>query len=293
MANSLSAFKAELWSDTIVQAIVPQVVGLNFTSSIYEGTVDKVGGVVYVHTFGDVTVSDYTPGTDLTIDTLSGTKEALNISTAKYFNFRIDDIEESQSNIDLMNGFVGKAANALAQVVDTAILSTTGHADNAIAATAITTSNVDSILMQASENLDNKNVPRGRRWMVVSPHVASVLAQASLYVQGSLLGDYVVSTASFPGTPTTASEIPSYLGTARGFDIYLSSNLTKVSGDPRMLYGADAPIYFASAVPAGNLEVIRSERQFATLCRGLLLYGKLVPAESSKALGTIISDETA
>jgi len=75
---------------------------------------------------------DYSRGTDLTIPDKTETNETLTITTAKATPFAIDDLDEVQSNFNLMAQYSDRAMRALEKAVDADFLSEVTNAASTV-----------------------------------------------------------------------------------------------------------------------------------------------------------------
>lgn len=89
----------------------------------YSGEIKGQGDKVIIRTTPVVAIADYTVGKTLTYEVLESANTELNISEAKSWSFRMDDIDEVQSDLQLMNKFAADAGERMKIAVDKDCLS--------------------------------------------------------------------------------------------------------------------------------------------------------------------------
>ena len=301
MANNLDAFIPEIWSRRVIANIDQVNVALNFVNRNYEGEIREQGDTVRVRTFGNIIVGDYTRGSTIAPQSMVPTMETMTIDTSKYFAIDLDDLDRAQNDINALAGYTQRAGVAMSNAIDTFVfgayslaysanvISNGGSAIDITSSTATTA--VWELMIDAQTRLNNLDVPRNNRWIIVTPYVESLLLKSTTYfVRASALGDRVVTTARFDGG--MAGNTPGFVGQVAGFDVYTSNNLPTNGANRYCLYGQGTPISYAGQIPQGTMEAMRLENTFGTRVRGLLLHGKAVFAEDSKRLGYIYVDNS-
>ena len=113
-------FIPELWSARLLQNLDKTFVYPQCVNRDYENEIRNLGDTVHIQKFGDIQVADYTKATGVgaTKDTGAGSTVALVIDQAKYFNFKVEDIEAVQANVNLMEKAMQRAAYAIGDVID-------------------------------------------------------------------------------------------------------------------------------------------------------------------------------
>ena len=123
MANSLSAFNAQVWSQAIIRNLDRINVMLPHTNRQWDGVLNSVGDTVQVRTLGSVTTGSYSKGQTISYQGLSPVKEALTVSDSVYFAFQVDDIDKVQNDHDALMLYAQRAAVAINNAVEDKILS--------------------------------------------------------------------------------------------------------------------------------------------------------------------------
>ncbi|HXK39503.1 MAG TPA: P22 coat protein - protein 5 domain protein, partial [Candidatus Paceibacterota bacterium] len=90
----------------------------------YEGDIRRDGDRVHIHSFNALTVAAYTKNsTTISYEQLIDTRVTLLIDQAKYFAFKVDDIDAAQMKPKLIDAAADRAAYQLAEDADSYIAS--------------------------------------------------------------------------------------------------------------------------------------------------------------------------
>jgi N4-gp56 family major capsid protein len=230
----------------------------------YEGDIRADGDRVHIHSFNDLTIGTYTKNsTTITYEQLTDTRVTLLIDQAKYFAFKVDDIDTAQMRPELIDVASDRAAYQLAEDADSYVASLYGGAstsapDNTIETSQFTSTNVYQKLVDLSVLMDQVNLPAGGRFIVVPPWVKGLLLQNSSFV-----------TAAKPDAVLNGE-----IGQIAGIRILVSNNVKTTGTTPvvsHMVAGHPSALAYAEQIV--NLEGLRLEGSFADAVRGLHLYG--------------------
>lgn len=276
---SIANYIPELWSARLLANLDKNLVLGNapIINRDWEGEIKNVGDTVHIQRPGAIAVNAYNPAsTTVSYETPTSTTRALVIDQDQYFAFQVDDLAQVQANVELVDRYTQRAAYALADKIDQFIAAL--YTDSSAGDVPLTLASGDyyEALVQAGQNLDEKNVPRAGRWHVTNPAGYAALLKHDAFIHATASGDSVLRTGQ--------------VGSVAGFTIYVSNNLVTVDGeggDPdtvKGLYGTDAAITFAQQL-LGSPEAIRLEGKIADAVRGRVAYGAKVVEPN--ALGTI------
>ena len=169
---------------------------------------------------------------------------------------------------------MNEAAHALAQDVDTDLSSL--YADAGLTQIELDVGSGDfyDAMVLAGQYLDEENVGREGRWVVMSPKGYADLLQNAYFVHATAGADQLIRTGA--------------LGSVAGFRVYVSNNLdSKEASHKEYMYGTNSAITLAEQVI--STEALRGATAFADQVRGRLVYGRKVVRPS--ALGVIHADE--
>ena len=256
---SLTNFIPTIWSARLLANLDKALVYGNLVDRSYEGEV-RFGNTLKLNRPDSITVGNYT-GT-ITYQTPTSTQRTLTIDQQRYFAFKVDDISRVQANVDLVDAYSQRAAYALADSVDQYIASLYPAAGAGIATLDITatTPKVYEAFVELGRLLDEKNVPRQERWVVVSPKVYAALLKDQNFVRSTEAGQQMLLTGA--------------VGQVAGFSVFVSNNVPVVTTQHKCLAGINTAIAFAGNVQ--EVESIRLPNEFATGVRGLYVFGASV-----------------
>jgi hypothetical protein len=263
---ALTNFIPEIWSKKLLKIFDKSVVMANLVNREFEGDIQGAGDVVHVRTYGNVTINNFTRDMTISFQSLTDPMQDLLIDQQKYFAFKVDDLDKAQADTNILEGYAGRAAIAIRDVVDTRLLS--HHADvdsnNVIGSNAspitLSKNNIYGYITQMAEMLDDDNVPAEGRNLVITPKFKTMLLQSTEFTRASTLGDQVVQNG--------------YIGNVAGFSVHVTTNMPVVSGVYNLMAFTRDYISFASQV--SKIETVRPSDMFADAVKGLYLYGSKV-----------------
>lgn len=289
-------YSAKLQDKFYAASVVPAIANHN-----WEGEIMAFGDTVNIRKVPTVTISDYSVNSPINYQDVSDELIQLNINQAKYYAFKVDYIDDYQSDIALIDTITQDASMQMAVKVDqsvlqsiysdvatantigggsTGIVPTIGDATYGIDLSGLWNTTAASggnsllltPLMQAGQVLDTNNVPRdGQRFAVVTPEYARYLKQSDLK-SVLITGD---------------SESPlrnGYVGEIDGMKLYVSTNLLNAASSTsaawsRMYVGHMSALTFASQFI--KHEMLPLQNTFGYGIKGLQVYGfKVVKPES-------------
>lgn len=276
---SVQNFIPELWETQLLTNFRKNLVFGNVVNRDYEGTIRNAGDTVHITTPSAISVNPYSGS--VSYETPASTQQALLIDQKRYWAFQLEDVDQAQANVSTMQAYMAEAAFALADDVDkhlAGLYVSAGTTESTAQKINLTTSPISmySLAVKAGQNLDEKNVPRGGRWMVVSPAGYAAMLRDAAFVHATAVADQLIRTGE--------------VGSISGFTVYVSNNLVDSSSDRKsvwFMYGSTAAITVADQLV--KTEATRLENAFADGVRGLLLYGTKVVRPA--ALGAIKVDE--
>lgn len=289
-------FIPEIWSAKLIEKFYDATVLAAISNTNYEGEIRKHGDTVHMRQRPAITIRDYSANQELLVDRPSAAKQSLLIDKGKYFNLHLDDVLKMQMDIDIMNQWSIEASEQFKIEIDKDVLGvrsgTAGAAAMLDAAAAanrgatagritaginlgvagtpvvMTRANVMDYIILLAQVLDEQNVPETGRWIVVPAWMASLLKRSDLR-DAALTGD------------SASVARNGKLGMIDRFTIYTSNLLPTSTTDGKAGNDADGATYiyaghknaltFASQFT--ELDVMKSERTFGQLMRGLQVYG--------------------
>ncbi len=267
---SVDNFKPTIWSRELLYSLKKAHVGNSIVNRNYQGEITSEGDTVKIQTPDSINVGNYT-GADITFQGLTSATQSLAIDINKYFAFLVDDVDQAQSNVNLMQSYMQEATFSLADEADEAILGKYVDADssNVIADITLSTSNIYDTTVDAKENLSSNNVPSMGRWIVLSPSEIALLEKSDEFTAASDLGDETKRTG--------------FVGRVSGMEVFESNNVADDGSIRYLLYGYNGAITFADQIL--KMSAGEAEKKFAEYVKGLHVYG--IKTVRPKGLGTI------
>lgn len=290
-ASYSGTFIPEIWSGKLLEKFYDATVLAAISNTDYEGEIRNMGDTVHIRQRPDITINDYEPDQELSVQRPNAAVVDLTIDYAKYFNAIVDDVWEVQSDMNMLDLWAEDASEQMKIAVDTqalgSVLLGAAHADN-IGATAGRISNdinlgvtttpltivarnpgageteIIDLLVNMGQVLDEQNVPESGRWAIIPAWLASMIKRSELR-DASLSGDGQTMLRN------------GRLGMIDRFTLYMSNLLPAgvagglAAGEYAVFAGHTIAPTFASQLT--KMETMRSERTFGTLIRGLQVYG--------------------
>ena len=280
-------FIPEVWSGKLVAKFYDATVFGAIANTDYEGEVSAEGDKVIIRTTPNIVIRDYVKGQTLVSETPEGDKLELLIDKAKYFQFRVDDVDEYQGDINRMEAWSADAAEQMKVNIDTGILGTI-YADVAAAnkgtaagkrtasynlgttgaAIQLAKTTILDYIVDLGSVADEQNWPETDRWLVLPTWAAGLLKKSDLR-DAHMMGDQ------------TSVLRNGHIGRIDRWNLYTSNNVAKVAdtGDKfHILAGHKSALTFASQMV--KMETLKSETTFGHIVRGLNVFGyKVVKPE--------------
>jgi len=269
---AITNFIGEVWAAQILQALQKALVygQAGVINRDYEGDIKGKGDTVRITAHGPITIDNYDKSTGLSDpEELDDASTTLEITQAKSFNFRIEDVDKAQMNVKLMESATRDAAYRLAEVADEYIAGImAAQAGSAVGADGSdkifdgTTDLVSEELLEVKQKLDEANVPFEGRWIIIPPWVTKWLLQEDA--------------VNLPMWSAVEGVMKNgQIGRLYGFDILQSNNVPNTAGDHyKVLAGVSRATTFADSV--NETEAYRPDKFFADALRGLHCYGAKV-----------------
>lgn len=283
-------FIPEIWSGKLIENFYDATVLAAISNTDYEGEIRNMGDTVNIRTTPEITIQTYVKGQTLAVENPDKAKLQLVIDKGEYFACVEDDVDQVQTDMNLMDMWSKDASERMKIKIDQRVLTDlltdvsasnkgqtagriSGNIDLGVAGTpeALTSSNVIGKIVDMGTVLDEANCPEQNRFLVIPAKMAGLIKQSDLK-DASITGD--------GSTPLRNGR----LGMIDRFTVYVSHNLFKSGDEFSVIGGHTMGFTFASQMT--NMETIRSETTFGNIIRGLQVYGyKVVKPE---ALATMI-----
>ena len=323
-------FSPVIYSKKVQSAFRKTSICEDITNSDYFGEIANFGDTVRIIKEPEITVQEYSRGTQIQPQDLQDDDFTLVVDKANYFAFKIDDIEDAHSHVNFESMASDRAGYRLKDQFDQEVLGylsgfkqatlsanagtarvaadksgtdpIAGAAANGLLASMLIARNsfvsggaaTDSIATHADGStgeatplevlnrmarlLDQQNVDRDGRWVVVDPVFAEQLNDENSKL---LNNDFASGDKDILRNGRIVS------GMIRGFRVYMSNNLPSVGTGPATIdtngsashYGALIAGHDSAVATASQIEKVESYRDndsFADIVRGMHLYGRKV-----------------
>lgn len=286
-----------LFSSKVMRIFTESTICNEICNTDYEGEIKSKGDTVKVRVAPTyMNVGDYEIGSvaGITYETPGENSRTLLINQAKYVAFKLDDVDDIQSDLTLMNIFAERSANSAKINTDQNVLnyaagkafagpkpdgnaassgnlgatagvvSASYNLGAAAAAVTITKDNATDKIVDLGTVLSEYNVPDENRYVVIPNWYANFLKKSDL------------KAADVTGDAKSVMRT-GLIGEIDNFKVY-KSNLVATTDDTGLKYhviaGVKDAITFASQI--NKTESVRSQTHFEDLWRLLLLYGREV-----------------
>jgi hypothetical protein len=268
---AITTLNQELWSTLLIKGTQEQIA--------YQEIVNNIGQVngkqVHFTNIGAVTIGTYTKDTDISNQTLTDSGIDLDLNQQKYFSVALDDVDQAQSNVDILREITRKGTYGLKNEMEKYIASL--HAGAGIVTglgtsttpIEINSGNVLAYLRTISRKLDEANADMSSRWIVVPPFMKEDISIA------------------LPQLDTNNSQMlkTGYVGEFAGLKIYMSNNVVNTTSAKYKVMAGDKDA-FRFGMNVSELESLRNPAQFGEIVRGLAVFGCKVTQSSTLALLT-------
>lgn len=299
--NYSGNFIPEIWSGKLIENFYDATVLAAVSNTDYEGEIRNFGDTVNIRQTPEITIRDYVKGQPLTVENPDKPKIQLVIDKGEYFACVEDDVDQVQSDINLMDQWSKDASERMKIKIDTRVLpniaagadsfnagSAAGKQSGAFdlgtsasplqvsADGANSTVSVTDLMVDLGTVLDENNVPEADRFVIIPARMAGLIKKSELK-DASLTGD---------GTSIVRN---GRLGMIDRFTLYMSHNLlddtSNGTGGVHVVAGHKMGFTFASQMT--NMETIRSETTFGDIIRGLQVYGYKVTKPEAIATSVV------
>ena len=263
---ALSNFIPTVWSARLSAALDRAQVftQAGVVNRDYEGEIRAFGDSVRIGSIGDPTVASYTRNGTISVGDLDDASQLLAIDQAKYFAFKVDDLDKAQMNVQVMDRAVQRAGRKLTNTADTLAAGKYAEAGSAVASSGSPKTDLGTAgkayehLVALGVELDEADVPSDGRWVIVP----------SWYHGKLLLDDRFVKAGTAQSDAVLRNGV---VGEAAGFRVLKSNNVSNDGTTYRIMAGTDMAISFAEQIL--TIEAYRPQDSFSDAVKGLYVYG--------------------
>jgi len=258
---ALDTLKRTVLAGRMQTALQKSLIYGNLANQNYTGDLIP-GGTVKVAQIGEVAVTAYTKAATLSYETLDDASLSMVIDQMQSIAFTIDETDERFISFDVIGAALERGMYRVKDTIDQFIAGK--YTDAAVtygaaaSPKAVSSGTVFQYLAEFGEVMDEANLPREGRWIVVPPWVftkLTIAASTNMNPNGSLWANGWVS------------------GVA-GFDrMYMSNNVAK-SGTVYTIMGSvgNEALSYAGAID-GAIRIFPHESSRGTKVDGLWVYG--------------------
>ena len=273
----------------------------------YEGEIKQSGDSVVVRKDPTISVGDYTIGAEISYEVPEEAAQTMFIDQAKYAAFKINTIDDLQSDIGLPNRFQNAAANDMKQVIDKEVFDymvagapgATDPTGSLIAATnqgltagevsidinlgvfdtekQVTSDNIHNILVDLGTVLSESRITEMSRWVCMNPAIAGFL-QTSDLKRADITGD------------GTGSIRTGYLGNVANMEVYVTNNMfnyLNTATDRCYAIMAGIGDFCSFAAQITEQETLPIQKEFGKFYRTLNVYGRKILQPTAAALAVV------
>src|SRR5690348_9577 len=266
---SFGTFVPEIWSSVLQASLKKAHVYMGVFNKDYEGEIAQQGDRVHINSVSRLTVSSYSVGLAITVESLTTADRTLVIDQADYFACVVDDIDKRQAAGAILEQAMVEAAYALADNADIFLAGKYADVDtankvNGGTLVSVTTGAIAyTQLTKLKQKLDEANVPQEGRFAIVAPWYIALMLDSTNF-------------AANPASNVQSALLSGQIGRAAGLDILVSNNV------PTAPFGGAATTFaviagymgaFSAAEQINQVEAYRLQTTFADAIRGLHLYG--------------------
>ena len=189
-------FIPEIWSGKLIENFYDATVLAAISNTDYEGEIRNMGDTVNIRTTPEITIQTYVKGQTLSVENPDKAKLQLVIDKGEYFACVEDDVDQVQTDMNLMDMWSKDASERMKIKIDQRVLADvltgvsasnkgqtagaiSGDIDLGVAGTpeALTTSNVIGKIVDMGTVLDEANCPEGNRFLVIPAKMAGLIKQ--------------------------------------------------------------------------------------------------------------------
>lgn len=181
---SILNFIPEVWVARMEYFRKQATVFGGIVSSEFNGKIIALNQTLTVRIPGQITISDYVKGADISLEEPTGFETEVTIDTGKQWGVGIDDVDAAVCDVNLLNEYTSDAGYRLAVLQDTYVLSKYAGAALTYGSTAtpidVTKANILATMGRIGRVMSDNKLPAENRWMVVPPWFIEKLVLAGL-----------------------------------------------------------------------------------------------------------------
>lgn len=302
MANNVAAFIPEVWSKKLLRES-KEITDFknNMTNRDWEGEIKNYGDTVRITT---PNASSIAIGEGVVPDTSNVYPEqiVMTIDKTKNFQFKFNDVEQAQSQFNMVEGYMSLANQKMLDevnleleqaVVDAAVAGTVTAVGTAASPVATTFDNINNVFNKIKRILVQNKALSASGFYTFKGNQEQALQLAPVVTMGPTLYEGLMNSNKLTH-PTVAGDEILYKGIAgqiAGMKIFQDTNIEKVTAtsiaDTANVVIAGTKMGITYAEQYSKVEKLRDPQTFSDIGRGLYLYGYKIVNPKSLVVGFI------
>ncbi|MCH9732973.1 MAG: hypothetical protein K0U78_00205 [Actinomycetia bacterium] len=222
-------FIPEIWSDEVIATYKSNLVAANLVRNLNHA--GKKGDTIHIPTPGRSSANEKIKDTEVTYNT--DTAGVTNVTIDQHFEWttRIEDIADLQALNSMRKFYTDDAGYALAQNVDSKIITDLDGASALTGGNSVITgvTDWDASLLAAIEVLNDGNTPVDGRSLIVTPSCMTALMSTDRFTEQQFIGD---------GNAIKTGKI----GSIYGVPVYMSTQVGTGATEKAFLFQKDAHV---------------------------------------------------
>lgn len=252
-------FKPEYWAEYCQRELEKDLVVAKWCDYSFEKDF-KLGDRIKINGVVRPSIGRYVPGTDITIETLADNAQYLDIEYADYFAFEVDDVDKAQSIPGYLNQEFDEAKKTLAEAEDKTVAEVA--ALNVLANMKSSSTDVSG-LTSPTDPIDEGLIKLYKNNVSTKELLAADLNAEHITLIRSKLQSLFTDNVEYIKVGA--------IGKYNKVMLRLSNNLYNDNTDDYELLRTKKAVAVANQID--KLETCRKEKGFASIVKGLNVYG--------------------
>lgn len=306
MANNVNAFVPEFYSQKLLKESKEMTdFKNNMTNNDWEGEIKSAGDTVHIST---PDLSNITIGEGVVPDTVSVYPKSitLTIDRSKSFQFKFNDIEQAQSQFNMMEGYMS-SANELMMIevnkeLELAVLNDANvpEVGNHSAAFSCTVATINTFFNKIKRTLMGNKALSPAGFYTFKGNKEQALQLAPIVTMGAGLFEQLVNSTLLTHPTVQGDDIlyKGVVGQIAGMKIFVDTLLDGITSDESAAHYADeankeyvviagTKMGITFAEQYNKVEKLRDPQTFADIGRALYLYGFKITNPKSLVRATV------
>jgi N4-gp56 family major capsid protein len=215
-----NVFIPEIWGRDVLKATRSNLVMANLVKR-FDDEVEAYGDTIHTGVISHLVATAVTPGTDVTTQAPTEVEVVINIDQHWESSFEIHDRLKFQAKRRLAEDYKSEAGYALAKKIDSSLTALYAGLSQFVGSGSVQMT--DANILAAKLMLDNADVPRTNRYLVVDPAAENDLLAIDKYVRYDALG-------------TGEAIKTGMIGKIYGMEVFSSTNIVTTTASPNVVH---------------------------------------------------------